>query len=69
VIRTGYGISYDQTTGVGSGLEGFGTDAFTAPAFSRIRPVNNLDILERPFNNSFNGGGTILADSENNPLL
>ncbi len=69
VIRTGYGISFDQTTGVGSGLEGFGTDAFTAPAFSRIRPLNNLDILERPFNNSFNGGGTILADNANNPLL
>ncbi len=69
VIRTGYAISYDQTTGVGSGLEGFGTDAFTAPAFSRTRPTSNLDILERPFNNSFNGGGAILADNANNPLL
>lgn len=69
VVRAAYGISYDQTTGVGSGLEGFGTDAFQAPAFSRTRPTSNLDILERPFNNSFNGGGTILADNPSNPLL
>ena len=67
VIRSAYGISYDQVTGVGSGAQGFGTDGFAFPAFIRVRPTNGLDILERPFNNAFNGGGTIIGANPDSP--
>ncbi len=61
VIRSAYGISYDQVTGVGSGAQGFGTDGFTFPAFIRTRPASGLDILDRPFNDAFNGGGRVIG--------
>lgn len=67
VIRSAYGISYDQITGVGSGAQGFGTDGFGNPAFQNIRPASGYDILARPFNDSFSGGGTILGADPNNP--
>ncbi|HWB96683.1 MAG TPA: carboxypeptidase-like regulatory domain-containing protein [Bryobacteraceae bacterium] len=67
VIRSAYGISYDQITGVGSGAQGFGTDGFGNPAFQNIRPASGYDILARPFNDSFSGGGTILGANPNNP--
>lgn len=69
VIRTAYGISYDQITGVGTGSDGFGILGFGAPAFMRIRPQSGLDILERPFTDAFNGGGTILGTNPQNPAL
>lgn len=67
VIRSAYGISYDQITGVGSGAQGFGTDGFGNPAFQNIRPASGFDILARPFNDSFSGGGTILGADPSNP--
>jgi hypothetical protein len=67
VIRSAYGITYDQITGVGSGAQGFGTDGFNSPAYQNIRPASGYDILARPFNNSFSGGGTILGANAANP--
>lgn len=67
VIRSAYGISYAAITGSGSGPAVFGTDGFSAPAYVRVRPENGLDIVERPFNNAFNGGGTIIGANPNDP--
>ncbi len=67
VIRSAYGITYDQITGIGSGSNGFGITGYQFPAFIRIRPLNGLDILERPFNNAFNGGGTIIGPYPDDP--
>jgi trimeric autotransporter adhesin len=69
VIRSAYGISYDQITGVGSGAAGFGVDGFTYPAFMRTRPVSGLDILDRPFNDAFSGGGVIVGPNPSSPDL
>jgi hypothetical protein len=67
VIRSAYGVSYDQITGVGTGADGFGVAGFNSPAFMRTRPLNGLDILERPFNDSFNGGGAIIGANAKDP--
>jgi len=67
VMRSAYGITYDQITGVGSGAQGFGTDGFNSPAFQNIRPASGYDILARPFNDSFSGGGTIVGPDPANP--
>jgi hypothetical protein len=67
VIRTAYGISFDQITGVGTGSDGFGVAGFNSPAFIRIRPESGLDILERPFNNAFNGGGKVIGPNSKDP--
>lgn len=67
VIRSAYGISYDQITGVGSGAQGFGTDGFNAPAYQNIRPASGYDILARPFNNSFSGGGVAIGANPQDP--
>ena len=67
VVRSAYGISYDQITGIGSGSNGFGITGFQYPAFMRIRPENGLDILERTFNNAFNGGGSIIGANPDDP--
>lgn len=69
VIRSAYGISYDMVTGVGSGASGFGTDGFGAPAFIRIRPSNELDILDRQYNNAFSGGGVAIGANPADPRL
>lgn len=71
VIRGAYGIVYDPITGTGSGILGFGADGFRALAFSRIRPAAGpfalLDVLDRPYNDSYAGGGTPLGKNPNNP--
>jgi len=71
VIRSAYGISYDPITGTGSGILGFGADGFRALAFSRIRPASGtfalLDVLERPYNNSYEGGGVPLGKNPDDP--
>lgn len=67
VIRSAYGISYDQITGVGSGAQGFGTDGFNSPAYQNVRPASGYDILARPFNDSFSGGGTIIGPNPSDP--
>jgi trimeric autotransporter adhesin len=67
VLRGAYGVSYDQVTGVGSGAQGFGTDGFSSPAFIRPRPLSGLEILERPFNNAFNGGGMVIGANPTDP--
>jgi len=71
VLRGAYGISYDPVTGTGSGILGFGADGFRALAFSRIRPVTGpfalLDVLDRPFNNSYAGGGVPLGKNPDDP--
>jgi hypothetical protein len=69
VLRSAYGISYDQITGVGTGSDGFGMSGFNSPAFMRIRPLSGLNILERPFNNAFNGGGTSVGANPSDPRL
>jgi len=71
VVRGAYGISYDPITGTGSGILGFGADGFRALAFSRIRPATGqfalLDVLDRPFNNSYAGGGFPLGQNPDDP--
>lgn len=69
VVRSAYGITYDQITGIGSGSNGFGITGYQFPAFMRIRPVSGLDILERPFNDAFNGGGAIIGPDPKDPRL
>jgi hypothetical protein len=61
VIRSAYGISYDQITGIGSGSNGFGIAGFQFPAYMRVRPASGLDILDRTFNDAFYGGGTMIG--------
>lgn len=71
VIRSAYGISYDPVTGTGSGILGFGADGFRALSFLRIRPNSGdfalLDVLDRPYNNAYAGGGTPLGKDPTNP--
>lgn len=69
VVRTAYGISYNQITGIGSGSNGFGIAGFQSAAYIRTRPLSGLDILERPFNDSFNGGGVIVGPNADSPQL
>jgi outer membrane receptor protein involved in Fe transport len=53
VVRGGYGISYDQITGVGSGADGFGVDGFEPYSYITIRPTTGAaagqDIMNTPF--------------------
>jgi len=53
VLRGGYGISYDQITGVGSGADGFGVDGFEPYNYNTIRPTTGIaagqDIMNTPF--------------------
>ncbi len=71
VLRSAYGISYDPVTGTGSGILGFGADGFRALSFLRIRPssgaFNLLDVLDRPYNNAFAGGGKPLGKNPDDP--
>ena len=71
VIRSGYGISYDPLSGTGSGTLGFGADGYRALAFMRIRPnagpFDLLDVLDRPFNDAYSGGGRTLGKNPDDP--
>jgi outer membrane receptor protein involved in Fe transport len=71
VIRSAYGISFDPVTGTGSGILGFGADGFRALSFLRIRPNSGqfalLDVLDRPFNDAYAGGGTPLGPNPDDP--
>ena len=43
VMRSAYGITYDQITGVGSGAQGFGTDGFNLrPTRTSARPAATI---------------------------
>lgn len=71
VIRSAYGIMYDPVTGTGSGILGFGADGFRALSFLRIRPATGtyalLDVIDRPYNNGYAGGGVPLGKNPDDP--
>jgi hypothetical protein len=71
VIRTGYGICYDPISGTGSGTLGFGADGFRALAFMRVRPDSGpfdlLDVMARPFDDAYSGGGKTLGPNSDDP--
>jgi hypothetical protein len=67
VLRSAYGISYDMITGVGTGAQGFGSDVFQAPAYINVLPSSGVGIIERPFNDAFNGGGFIASLNPKDP--
>lgn len=67
VIRSAYGISYAPIIGQGYGPAVYGTDGFSAPAYMDVRPQNELNIVERPFNEAFVGGGVIFGPNANDP--
>ena len=69
VLRTAYGISYNQITGIGSGSNGFGIAGYQSAYYMNPRPLSGLDILDRPFNDSFNGGGAGAAGNPDDPSL
>lgn len=69
VVRSAYGITFDQITGVGTGSDGFGMTGLNAPAYIRIRPASGLQILDRPFNNAFYAGGVAIGRNPSDPRL
>jgi len=69
VIRSAYGITYAALTGGGTVPLGYGIDGFNALSFMRIRPVSNLDILERPFQDSLTIAGVPIGAKPDDPRI
>ncbi len=67
MIRSAYGISYDMISGLGTGAQGFGTDGLSSPGYVNIFPANGTQLINKPFNDAYNGGGLVSSLNPQDP--